>query len=343
MPHSPVWSPPVPAERPADEVGQPVRILVIDDDEVIRELMARTLSDSGYRVHVAASAEDALELLRENAYDLVLSDVSLPGMDGICLSRILSQTHPSLPVVLVTSFADAEIARTALRHGATDFITKPFNINSLSIVVEQNIERRRLECLKILQYDEKLKFRSIRLLAATIDAKQSYTAEHSRRVAAIAEVIGQELALTPTEMCYLEMAALVHDVGKIGVPDSLLNKQGELTEYEWVTMRTHPAKGAEIVGQVEELAYVSDIVRHHHERIDGTGYPDRLRGESIPFLSRIVAVADAYECMTSDRAYRARLPVQEARRRLFEGAGTQFDPCVVKALIQSELHPLDLK
>jgi putative two-component system response regulator len=325
-----------------EEVGQPVRVLVIEDDEVVRELVARTLADSGYRIRVAASAEEALELLRQDAFDLVLSDVNLPGMDGVCLSRILSQTHPAVPIVLITGFADVELARTALRYGATDFITKPFHVNSLCIVVEQNIERRRLERLKVLQHDEKLKFRAIRLLAATIDAKQHYTADHSRRVAAIAEVIGRAMTLAPTEMCYLEMAALVHDVGKIGVPDSLLNKQGELTEYEWVTMRTHPAKGAEIVGQVEELAYVSDIVRHHHERIDGTGYPDRLRGESIPLLARIVAVADAYESMTSDRVYRARLSVQEARRRLCEGAGTQFDPEVVEALIQTQLHPQDV-
>jgi putative two-component system response regulator len=333
MPESATRSLTVPTERPVDEGGRPASVLVVDDDDWIRDLLCCTLLDFGYCVRKASSAEEALDQLHSSAFDLVLSDVKMPGMDGIALSRCLSQTHPGLPVVLLTGCAEVELARSALRHGATDYITKPFDIDSLSIVVERNLERLRIERKRALEQDFHVRFQVIQALAAAMDAKQTYTARHSRHVTSIAGKIGERMGLSWSEMRFLKMAAQVHDVGKIGVPDVLLDKAGELTPQEWEVMRTHPGKGAEIIGQVPELAYVADIVRHHHERMDGTGYPDGLRGQSIPHLARIIAVADAFEAMTSHRAYRSRLPVAEAVRRLQEAAGTQFDENVVQVFL----------
>jgi len=320
--------PPRPA-APADP-RRAVEVLVVDDEDATRELLAILLRESGYRVETADSAEEALALLRRRPFDLVLSDVQMPGASGLELSRILTHSHPHLPVVLITGHADVDTAREAVQIGAADYLTKPFTVESLAVAVERNLERRRLERERILEQDHRVMYRSIQALAAAIDAKQPLTAQHSERVVRLVERLCPALGLTGGEASAACFAAQVHDVGKIAVPDAVLEKAGPLTEEEWVWMRTHPARGAEIVGQIEELSFVADIVRHHHERIDGTGYPDGLAGESIPFLSRVIAVADAYEVMTSDRAYRARLPHAEAVRRLRECAGSQFDEGVVQ-------------
>ncbi len=312
---------------------QAISILVVDDDEWIRDLMVHTLTDHGYLVEIASNAEDALRLTRSIPFDLVLSDVRMPGMDGIEFSRILHRTHPAIPVVLLTGFGHIDLARLALREGASDFITKPFNLDTISIIVERNLERKRLEVQKALEQDSLIMFKTIQALVAAIDARQKQTALHSKRVTDIAMALGKRIGLNNNEMQCMELAAHVHDVGKIAVPDNILNKCGSLTPEEWVTMRIHSEAGADIVGQVNELSYISDVVRHHHEKVDGSGYPDGLKGESIPVLSRIIAVADAYECMISDRPYRSRLSEEVALVQLAENAGTQFDKRFVEVFL----------
>lgn len=319
------WPHSVPAESGRKVGAPPVSVLVVDDDELVRGLLVDSLSDTGYQVSFAISAEDALASMRANEYDLVLSDVKLPGMDGISLSRTLAETRPGLPIVLITGYAHTSLARAALQQGASDFITKPIQLDTLAIVVERNLERTRLERARAAVHDHRVRIKSIQVLAAAIDARQSYTAQHSRRVAALTAVVGARIGLSAEERRMLDLAAQVHDVGKIGVPDSVLNKVGPLTTQEWETMRLHPVQGALIVSQVEELADIADVVRSHHERIDGTGYPDGLSGDSIPKLSRIIAVTDAFEAMTSSRAYREALEVEDAIQRLIDNAGTQFD------------------
>jgi putative two-component system response regulator len=316
-----------------DTGSRPARILAVDDEEDVQALLIDALTENGYQVRLAPDAEQALELLRFEPFDLVLTDLKMPGMDGITLSSILSQTHPGLPVVLLTGYAQVELARDALRHGASDFVTKPFTLESLAIVIARNLERLRMERQRVLEQADKIMFQTVQTLAAAISAKERGTGQHSRRAAFLAEVLGQEIGLDPQDLRCLELATHIHDVGKIGVPDDILNKPGPLDAEEWVVMRSHPVIGAEIVGQVDELAYVADIVRHHHERIDGHGYPDGLRGDSIPLLSRIISIVDAYECMTSDRVYRSRLPVAEAIRRLEEASGTQFDASLVAVFL----------
>lgn len=334
MPESAATPLSVPEQRYVDTGSRPVRILAVDDEEDVQALLTDALTENGYQVRLAPNAEQALELLRFEPFDLVLTDLKMPGMDGITLAGILSQTHPGLPVVLLTGFAQVELARDALRHGASDFVTKPFALASLHVVIARNLERRRLERQRVLEQADKILFQTVQTLAAAISAKERGTGQHLCRAALLAKTLGEEIGLAPQEMRCLELATHIHDVGKIGVPDSILNKPGPLNAEEWVIMRSHPVIGAEIVGQVDELAYVANIVRHHHERIDGLGHPDGLRGDSIPLLSRIISIVDAYECMTSDRVYRSRLPVAEAIRRLEEASGTQFDASLVAVFLR---------
>lgn len=320
---------------------QHTRILVVDDDMWIRDILERILLSHHYQVFTAPSAEAAWELLSFSSYDLIISDMMLTGMNGLELTARITQAYPHVPVILITAHCDTDMMRTALRCGASDFIAKPFSIEMIPLVIERNLERRILDGKRIARLDESVMMNAVQVLAAAIDAKEPFTAEHSRRVARLSVALGRAMQLPKEEVKFLEWAAQVHDVGKIGVPDSILNKPERLTEEEWQEIRKHPVKGAEIVGRVEQLSYVAEAVRHHHERVDGGGYPDNLHGENIPILARIIAVADAYEVMTADRVYRSHMNGEEACCRLKEGAGTQFDVAIVDTFLQ--MRPASLR
>lgn len=309
------------------------RILIVDDDESIRELLACVLIRHKYLVTAAASAEEALETLCSSSFDMLISDMKMSGMNGLELTGLVARSHPNLPIILITGCCDAALMRSAMRQGASDFIPKPFNLDSIPIVVERNLERLALNEKRLNQDREAAVLSNVHLLAATIDAKEPFTAQHSRRVARIAMAIAERLGLSESERQLTDWAAQVHDVGKIGTPDSILLKPGCLTEEEWQIVRQHPIKGEEIVGRVEYLKNVAAVVRWHHERVDGGGYPDGLMGGAIPLAARIIAVADAFEVMTSERVYQPRLDWEEAIHRLEAGSGTQFDTDVVNAII----------
>lgn len=313
-------------------VPQATRVLVVDDDARVRDILARILVRSRYQVRTVASAEEAMELLRCTRFDLVMSDVMLGGMSGLELTSRLKSLYPDLPIILITAHGDTELMRLALRRGACDFVPKPFHIHSVPLIIERNLERKALEQKRTQQQDEKIMYSTVQALAAAIDAKEPYTAEHSRRVTTIAGALAQALNLPEAERQCLELAAQVHDVGKIGTPDYILNKPERLSEEEWQIIRYHPIQGAEIVAHVEPLACVAEVVRHHHEWYNGAGYPDGIVGESIPYLARVISVADAYEVMTSDRVYRKRMSAEDALHGIQECSGTQFDPQVVEAL-----------
>ncbi|HSV73072.1 MAG TPA: HD domain-containing phosphohydrolase [Chthonomonadales bacterium] len=319
----------VPTAATASELRSCAHILVVDDEAWVRDLLHTSLSCSGYCVSAVPSAEQALAFLQRQDCDLVLSDVRMDGMDGLALSRALRASHPHIPVVLLTGHAHVELARTALQQGAADFITKPFAVGALPIVIERNLERARIERHRAQQDGERTMLQSVRMLAATIDAKQRCTARHSERVTVLAAAVGEAMSLPLAEQRTLDMAARVHDVGKIGVPDCVLNKGGALDDLEWESVRSHPVTGHSIVKAVPQLECVASIVRHHHERFDGDGYPDGLCGDEIPLLARIITVADAYEAMTSERPYRPVLSPAAACAQLTEHAGTQFDPDIV--------------
>jgi putative two-component system response regulator len=309
--------------------GRAARLLIVDDVESVRVALVEALRVYGYEAVAAASGDEALELLRGEQFDLLLTDQTMPGLSGLELTEVASRMHPDMPIVVLTGHTDVGLARASLQRGASDFVTKPVNVQELPILVERNLMRRHLEVARLKAREGAVLFAAIKALASAVDAKDPYTARHSMRVTRLSLRLGQALGLTADEMYLLELAAWMHDVGKIGVPDALLTKPAALTPAENAVMRLHAAKGGEIVGAIEELAPVADIIRHHHERFDGKGYPDGLRGAAIPLPTRIIVVADSFEAMTADRSYRRSLGVLAARRELAAHAGSQFDPAII--------------
>ena len=257
----------------------------------------------------------------------------MPGLSGIELAELTTRIHPDVPIVLLTGHTDVELAKASLKRGASDFVTKPVNIRELPIVIERNLTRRRLEVARLKEREAQVLFEALKALASAVDAKDPYTARHSMRVTRLSMILADAQGLTSEEKYILELSAWMHDVGKIGVPDHLLTKASCLTPQEFEIMKIHAAKGGEIVGQIEELVRVADIIRHHHERVDGAGYPDALRGGAIPLLSRIIFIADSFEAMTSDRSYRRGPGRDHACAELRCHAGTQFDPELVRVFI----------
>ena len=295
------------------------RLLVVDDVEAMRLTLTTCLQLSGYQVHSASSGGEALELLRSQPFDLLLTDQSMPGLSGLELTDAVARMHPDMPIVVLTGHTDVELAKDSLRRGASDFVTKPVNARELPILRER---------------EGQVLFEALKALASAVDAKDRHTARHSRQVTRLALLLADAIGLSSEERYQLELSAWMHDVGKIGVPDSILSKPTALTEDEFAIVKLHPVKGGEIVGEIVELTRVADVIRHHHERIDGTGYPDGLKGEAIPLASRIILISDAFEAMTADRSYRRGLGREIALRELRDHSGTQFDPELVKVFIR---------
>jgi len=306
-----------------------IRILVVDDEEIIREALTEALVWIGYSAVGAASVEQALDLLQDHHFDLVFCDLVMPQSDGFVLLEVLRQQLPATPVIVLTGHATLDLTHRAIHLGAHDFIVKPFSIRELPFIVERNLERIRLETQLREQHVEELLFQTVQALSAAIEAKDPYTAGHSQKVAYLALRIAEALGLCSTDFFALRLAGMLHDVGKIGIPEHVLLKPGKLSEQEWEIMRQHPVIGAEIVGEITDLEYVAKVVRAHHERWDGNGYPDGLSAEAIPYLSRVLYIADAYEALTADRAYRKGMSEEDAMRIIRQGAGSHFDADVV--------------
>jgi putative two-component system response regulator len=318
------------------------RLLVVDDVEAVRIALTECLGVIGYDVTAAASGVDALDLLRMERFDLMITDHTMPGLSGLELTEVVLTMHPDMPVVLLTGHTDVEMAKTSLLRWASDFVTKPVNIKELPIVVERNLTRRRMEVARLREREAQVMFEAIKALASAVDAKDPYTARHSDRVTRLSLLIGDAIGLGPEERYVLELSAWMHDVGKIGIPDSILTKPARLTVEEFDLMKKHPVKGAEIVGQIEELSRVADVIRHHHERVDGSGYPDGLIGEAIPLNARIIQIADAFEAMTSDRSYRKDPGRTYALQEIAQFSGSQFDPALAQAFLSVIADHADL-
>jgi putative two-component system response regulator len=309
-----------------------VRVLVVDDETLVRDSLIEALSWIGYEADGASSVEDAIELLHANAYSIVFCDLVMPDTDGFTLLEIMRRKYPHMPVIVLTGHATLDLTQRAIRLGAQDFLVKPFSIRELPFVVERNMERVRLEAQLREQRVEELLFQTVQALSAAIEAKDPYTAGHSQKVAYLAMQFAHALNLSNTDIFALRLAGMMHDVGKIGIPETVLLKPGKLSEAEWEIMKQHPVIGAEIVGEITDLDYIAKVVRAHHERWDGSGYPDALRAEAIPFLARILYLSDAFEALTADRAYRAGLSDDEAMAIIRSESGQHFDTELVRVL-----------
>ncbi|MCX6344651.1 MAG: response regulator [Armatimonadetes bacterium] len=328
---------------PFNEPQTPVHILLVDDDPEIQAVFEESPDGGDYRITMASGTDEALDLVKAHQYHIVLCNLRTQQIDGFGLTRSICRIHPQMPVVLVTEFGDRDAGRHALEAGASDFITKPLELPKLHVTLQNNIQRKRIEMRKFYEQRADVLFKAIRALASAIDAKSYYTGRHSDRVTELSVEIGQEMQLDDQSLYTLELAANVHDVGKIGTPDAVLAKPGKLTADEWECIKKHPGIGADILAGIDELREVANIVRHHHEHLDGSGYPDGLNGEAIPFLARILTVADAFESMTADRPYRHACNWEDALAELRRTSNTQFDAQIVESFARVLERKADIK
>ena len=317
-------------------------VVVVDDDSTNLMIAEKILSREQIRVSTLGSGSELLEFVKSNQPDLILLDIKMPGMDGFETLRRLKagpRETRDIPVIFVTADEAQESETAGLELGAEDFLKKPFVPDILKIRVRHTIDRIRLQ--RNLAYEvtlkteenQKLFLHVVRALAASIDAKDTYTNGHSDRVAAYARQIAQRYGYSLDQLDEIYMLGILHDVGKIGIPDAIINKPARLTDEEYDIIKTHTVMGAKILGNIAEMPALITGARWHHERFDGRGYPDGLSGTDIPEAARIIAVADAYDAMSSRRSYRDVLPQATARAELEKGKSTQFDPRFAEIMI----------
>jgi putative two-component system response regulator len=309
------------------------RILAVDDDSAVRKLLGAGLNSLGYQVDLSANVPEAIRRLKTQRYSLVLSDYQMPNGTGLDLLAYVADVYPDLPFILLTGQNDVPLARSAIAAGALDFLPKPFELSELARLIEQNRVRWNRDREQVANLSAEILTGTLQALVAAVDAKDPHTACHSQRVSRLALVLGRAAGFTNEQLRVLGFAALLHDVGKIAIPESILLKPGPLTSEEWLTVRKHPARSASIVGQVDQLGEVATIVRHHHERMDGSGYPDGLVGSAIPLLSRLLAIVDIYEALTAKRSYRNAMSPDEARAVIRSGLGTHLDETLGKIFL----------
>ena len=332
----------------SDPLGRGIqaRILVVDDEPSIARMVERRLRREGYEVTVASSGEEALERLDYDTFDLVVTDVFMPGMSGLELIDRLKHHDTSVQIIVMTAQTEVETAVEALRLNADDYLLKPFDIEELAHSVARSIEHRRL-MLENTEYRHNLEQRvklqaerleefylaGIRSLVTALEAKDARTRGHSDRVTYYAVEIGR--GMSGVDMQSLAAGSQLHDIGKIGTRDDVLTKPGALTRAERDHIQQHPVIGVRILSPILDDQTALTIVRNHHERWDGAGYPDGLAGTDIPFAARIVAVADTLDAITSPRAYRPARSWDAALAEIVAGRGMQFDPDVVEACMRT--------
>ena len=328
-------------------MSQPVsvsetRILVVDDDAAVRDVLAAILAEEGYASAAVATAEEALATADSGPFDLVISDVKMPGADGLWLLDRLRRDHPDVAVIMLTGYGDTESAVECLRRGASDYLLKPPRITDLIRSIElarqryqKKLERRvrekTAELSQALLDVEHAYAHTLSALVAALDAREHETGDHSQRVVRYTLAIAERMGVPEAERAAIARGALLHDIGKIGVPDAILLKPGKLTPEEWTEMRKHPDIGFGILAGIDFLGPPAEIVLSHQERWDGRGYPRGLSGTAIPLGARIFAIADTLDAITSDRPYRKGTTYAAARAEIIRCAGTQFDPEAVVA------------
>ncbi len=319
------------------------RIAVVDDDALSLKIVKRVLDRAGIEGRYLRSGEEFYAYLEEGELpDLFLLDVHMPDVNGLELQRQLrsSPVFRNVPVVFLTGDEDVKTETKGLNEGAWDFIRKPFAAEVLLKRVRNTIELNRLHndmAQEIRVKTEKLSrayLQIVQALAASVDAKDKYTHGHSSRVAGYAREIAGRAGFGEDEQDSVYMMGLLHDVGKIGIQDAIINKSGRLTDEEYAAIRTHPVVGAEILKNISDFPELVTGARWHHERYDGRGYPDGLKGEEIPEIARIIAVADTYDAMTSNRSYRGVMPQAAVRAEIERCRGSQFDSRFADILLQ---------
>lgn len=331
-----------------------VTVLVVDDEEPIRNALRKFLKQQQFEVFAAGSAEEALQQLRLHKVALMLSDIRMPGTSGIDLVPQALEIEPDLAILMLTAVNDATSAALCMQRGAMDYLTKPIELADLGRAVQRAIKRREMllenrhlnewlkeevttrtaELHRQQHRMERISTATLEALVNALEAKDPYLRGHSARVADLSANIATELGMNEEEVDRVRMAGRLHDLGKIGTRDVVVNKEGPLTPEEFEHVKQHVIIGAQILAPLVHLGDIVSMVKSHHERWDGTGYPDGLRGEEIPKGGRIIAAAEVYDALTTSRPYQEKMTPEQAAERMADLSGTVLDANVYDALLR---------
>ncbi len=318
-------------------------ILVVDDEEQVRRILGRILERNRYKITLASNAAEAKKLLGEQPFDLVFCDVIMPGESGIDLARYIATTYPDTAVIMLTAVDDPKIAENAIEVGVYGYIIKPYNINEIIIHARNALRRRELEIsnrdyvhdleriVETRTDDLKRAMKGIvKAMSVTVESRDPYTSGHQHRVGQLSKQIAIEMGLSEKQIQGVHMAASIHDLGKISVPAEILSKPARLSDIEFALIKTHSQVGYDILREIEFPWPIAEMVYQHHEKINGSGYPQGLAGENILLEARIICVADVIEAMASHRPYRPALGIDTALKEITENAGKLYDSIAVK-------------
>ncbi len=315
-------------------------VLVVDDSPSIRNLIDKALTKAGFNVICAENGREALDLLGRSTPDMILSDLHMPELDGLSLCRNVHANKDlcQVPFIIMSADGDRAKMRQSLQYGASAYLVKPFNIDQLVVTAERFLSDHFSRILKErerLESERQFLIGSITSLVLALEARDQYTRGHSESVAAFLVDIAREMSLDDERIERIKIAGKLHDLGKIGIRDDILLKPAPLNKEEWEILKQHPVIGAEILAPIQSLADIMPALSSHHERIDGKGYPDGLKGSKIPLLARMVAVADTYDALTSDRPYRKGFSSEDALAIIEDVKGTQLCPDCVQSFLAS--------
>jgi putative nucleotidyltransferase with HDIG domain len=336
------------------------QILIVDDEEVMCSILARRLTREGYTCVTANDGREALQYFYKHPFSLIISDIKMPGMDGLALLKRVKATNPKMMVIMVTAFPEIDLAVEAMHLGAYDFIIKPADLDLVILSVKKALEKKRLEeeivayrshlerlveerTTKLQQAYRILKkahLDSVKVLVEAIDAKDPYTRGHSDRVTRMSLKIAFQFGFAEDRLESLEYGALLHDIGKIGIKDEVLQKPGALNSEEYQYIQEHPLIGVKIIEGLDFFKDKIPMIRNHHEHYDGSGYPDGLLGAAIPLEARIIAVPDAFDAMTSARPHRGMMSLQDVLMELEKCKGTQFDPKILGIFLHEKIYKI---
>lgn len=336
------------------------RILIVDDEPSVCTLLIEGLSAVGFECQAANSGSEAISILEIERFDALICDLRMPGVSGLSVLEVARSQYPRMICLIATGVDDVRVSVEAMKLGADDYIVKPFRIETVALAVDRALQKKRVEleleahrkqleqmakerteqlqaAVESIQqmYDEiqRTSEETSKQLSAALAAKHDETEEHAQGVTRYAVEIAKALGCTPEQMNQISRGSYLHDIGKIGIPDTILNKPGELTPEEFAVMQTHSRKGYEMVCRIPFLKDAAEIVLSHHERFDGRGYPRGLTGDDIPLGARIVAVAEAFDVLVCDQPYRKALTFADAVAEIRRASGTQFDPKAVTAFL----------
>lgn len=312
-------------------------ILLVDDEENNIQLLKRTLRGN-YNILTASNGKQALDIIQSegNNISLVISDQKMPEMQGTEFLKLVSRTHPDIVKILLTGHSDTDVIVESINECQLyQYILKPFEPEELKVSIQNGLKKYELSSHKtlIMKDLKELFYKTIKSISFALDAKDPYTHGHSLRVTLYSLILANELGLDDELLEEIETAGLLHDIGKIGIPQNILCKPGKLTDEEFEIMKNHPAQGEKMVVNIKKLKIIADWLKTHHERWDGRGYPSGLKGEEIPITARIIALADTYDAMTSTRSYRKALPHEVAIEEIKKCSGSQFDPKLAELFV----------